>query len=39
MSFETYWTFVGPALVMVAGATILGIGWLFIREPHPKAGE
>jgi hypothetical protein len=39
MSLETYWTYVGPALMMVAGAMILGIGWLFIRERHPKADK
>jgi hypothetical protein len=39
MSLQTYFAFGGPALVVLAGAMILGIGWLFTRDRHPKAGE
>jgi hypothetical protein len=39
MSLETYWTYVVPLLLLGSGAVIVGIGWLFIRDRHPKAGE
>jgi hypothetical protein len=39
MSLQTYYTFVGPSLVVVAGAMILAIGLFFTRDRHPKAGE
>jgi hypothetical protein len=31
MSLQTYYSFVGPALVVVSGAVIVAIGWLFTR--------
>lgn len=31
ISVQTYYTYVGPALVLVAGLVILAVGWVFTR--------